>query len=90
MDQNNIPKWQKEVLQILQEQFQGDELSERLGKAYELIGIVAGMEPPHDNYGEIAGIMMKLASQELPPLAATYTGFMLGVAYERSRNAERA
>lgn len=80
-----IPKWQEEVEVILRKQYQGDELSEQLKKAYELIELVAEMVPPCDEYGKIAGIMMKLASMELLPLAATYSGFMLGVAYERCR-----
>lgn len=88
MDKSQKPKWQKEIELILKKRYQGDELSERLEKAYELIGVVVGMEPPCDDYGEIAGTMMKLASQELPPLASIYTGFMLGVAYERLRNAK--
>jgi hypothetical protein len=87
METEDIPMWQIETEAILREKFQGDELSERLKKSYELINIASGMEPPQDTYGEIAGIIMKLATRELPPLASTYTGFMLGVAYVRCQNA---
>lgn len=80
-----IPKWQGEVEAILRKQYQGNKLSEQLEKARELIGLVAEMYPPCDEYGKITAVMMKLASEELQPLAATYSGFMLGVAYERCR-----
>lgn len=89
METGKIPKWQEQVEGILREQFQGDELTERLKRAYELIGLVADIPPPCDDYREITALMMKLASEELPPLAATYTGFMLGVAWEKLRNADR-
>ena len=85
-----MPKWQEEVEVILRKQYQGDELSEQLKKAYELIGLVAEVAPPCDEYGKVTAVMMKLASRELPPLAATYSGFMLGVAYERCRKKDGA
>ena len=80
-----IPKWQEEVEVLIREQYQGNDLSEKLKKVDELIGLVVGMTPPGDEYGKITAIMLKLASEELSPLAATYSGFMLGVAYERCR-----
>lgn len=78
-----VPKWQGEVEAILRKQYQGIELSEQLRKAFELIASVAAMDLPCDEYGKILAAMMRHASAELPPLAATYSGFMLGVAYER-------
>lgn len=85
-----VPKWQGEVEAILRKQYQGIELSEQLRKAFELIVFVAAMEPPCDEYAKIIAVLMRHASTELPPLAATYSGFMLGVAYERCRRKDGA
>jgi len=86
MKQNQIPKWQEEVEKMLREQYQGDELQEKLRKGYELIDIAVGLERPDDDYGKIANEMMLLASLTRPPLQVAYAGFMLGVAWERLQN----
>ncbi len=90
MDQNNIPKWQKEVEAILRDRYQGEELSEQLKMGQELANLSQEVEVPSGSIGEVAAIMLKLASDELPPLVAVYFGFQLGVAWERLQNANRA
>lgn len=90
MAQDEIPKWQKEVEEILREKFQGDELSEQLKRANELIDLVQEVEVPSGDTGQAIGTMLKLASEELRSLAAVYAGFQLGVAWERYQNANRA
>lgn len=90
MEQSQKPKWEKQIEKILQEQFQGDDLADRLKKAYELGELARGIKAPTGDIGELVAVILKLASEELYPLAATYTGFMLGVAYERLQNADRA
>jgi len=85
--QNNIPKWQKEVLQILRDRYQGDELSRQLERANELVELTQGVEIPSGDTGQVVGQMLKLASDELSPMAAIYVGFQLGVAWERLQNA---
>lgn len=90
MDQNNIPKWQKEVEQLLRERYQGDELSEQIKKAQELAKLVEEVEVPNGDNAQLVSWILKEASKDLRPLAAVYAGFQLGVAYERCQNANRA
>lgn len=88
MAQNTEPKWLEEVEEILKEHYQGHELSKQIKKASELIGFAKGIETPSGE--DLVSWMLQQASEELYPLAAVYTGFMLGVAWERLQNANRA
>lgn len=90
MEARKIPQWQKEVEAILREQFQGEELSELLKRAFELVNLLGAVEVPSGDTGEVVALILKHASEELRPLAAVYAGFQLGVAYERYQNADRA
>jgi len=45
--------------------------------------LARGVEPPTGDIGELVALILKLASEELYPLAAVYTAFKLGVAYDR-------
>lgn len=90
MESGAIPRWQKEIGEILLEKFQGEELSKQLKTAEELIELTQEMEVPSGDTGQVVAQMLKLTSEELRPLAAVYAGFQLGVAYERHQNANRA
>ncbi|MBA7666662.1 hypothetical protein ES703_74743 [subsurface metagenome] len=87
MNQNQVPKWQEQVEAILRKKFQGDELSPLLKKGFELVNLVGTIELPSGDLGQVVAPILKHASEELRPLAATYAGFQLGVAYERYQNA---
>lgn len=90
MEQNQAPKWQQQVEQMLREKYPGDEGSRFLKRAYELGELARGVEIPTGDTGEIVALILKLASEDLYPLAAAYTAFMLGVAWEKYQNADRA
>jgi hypothetical protein len=90
MAKGNIPKWLEQVEEILRKQFPRPELSFQISRARELIGLIPEVEVPSGDTGEVVAIILRLASEELQPLAATYAGFQLGVAYERHQNANRA
>ncbi len=90
MEAKQLPKWQKEVLQILRKRYHGDELSEQIKKAQELANLVQGIEVPSWDDAELVSWILKEASRDLRPLAAVYAGFQLGIAYERCQNADRA
>ena len=81
-------KWQEQVEAILKEHYQDDE--DRLKKANEFIKLTLEVVPPRGEVGGFVGEALNLAGKELPPLVAAYTGFRLGVAYERYQNANRA
>jgi len=82
-----MEKWQEQIEEILEEQYPGDE--EKLKAANELIRATLEVLPPHGEVGELVAAALNLAGKELPPLVAAYTGFRLGVAYERYQNANR-
>ncbi|MBA7715970.1 hypothetical protein ES703_125029 [subsurface metagenome] len=90
MESRDKPKWQKEVEEILRKQYPEPEVSVMIGIANKLNGLADEVEVPSGDAGEVAAIMMKLASQELRPLAAVYLGFQLGAAYERLQNEDGA
>ena len=79
-------KWQEEVEEILRKQYPEPEVSVMIGIVNKLNDLADGVEVPSGDVGEAAAIMMKIASQELRPLAAVYVGFQLGVAWERFQN----
>jgi hypothetical protein len=87
---DKIPKWQEEIEAILREKFPGDEFSQLLKKAFELVDLLGTVEVPSGDIGQVVAPILKHASEELRPLAAVYAGFQLGVAYERYQNANRA
>lgn len=80
-------KWQGEIEAILRKQFQGDELTEQVKRADELVNLTQAVEPPSGDTGEVVAQILRMASEDLDPLAAVYTGFQLGVAWERYQNA---
>lgn len=90
MNQSQKPKWQEEVEAILRKQVPQPELSFQIRRARDLIELLPEVEVPSGDTGEVVSIMLRLASEELRPLAATYAGFQLGVAWERYQNANRA
>jgi len=85
---DSVPKqkWQEEVEEILRKQYPEPEVSVMIGIVNKLNDLADGVEVPSGDVGKAAAIMMKLASQELSPLAAVYVGFQLGVAWERFQN----
>lgn len=83
-------KWQQEIEAILRKQFQGDELTEQVKRAEELVNLTQAVEPPSGDTGEVVAQILRMASEDLGPLAAVYTGFQLGVAWEQYQNANRA
>ena len=86
MEASKIPKFQRQIEEILREHYQGDELSEQLKTANELISLIQDLEVPSGNAGQFIAQVLKLASEELRPLVVAYTGFRLGVAYARYKN----
>lgn len=80
MAETEKPKWQKEVEAILRREFKKD----KLPQVYlELIDVAQQVEVPSGDTGQIVATLLKAVSQDLYPLAATYAGFQLGVAWER-------
>ena len=90
MRKDKIPRWREEVEAILRERFGGVEFEQWLKAADELIDLAQKVEVPSGDAGYAAGLILKFASAELSGLAAVYSGFMLGVAYERYQKANRA
>lgn len=90
MEARKIPLWQKEIEGILREQFQGEELAKQITTAQALANLVQEFEVPSKDTEMVVALILKRASEELFPLAATYAGFQLGVAWERYQNANRA
>lgn len=90
MAKGENPKWLKEIEEILRQNYQGDEFQERLKMTEALLNPILTMEPPPGDLGKVVNVMLKAASEELCPLAAVYSGFQLGVAWERYQNANRA
>lgn len=78
-----MQKWQKQIEEILREHYQGDELSEQVKGANKLVALTQEVEIPSGNDGWVVAQMLKMASDELSPLAAVYVGFQLGVCWER-------
>ena len=83
MSKDKKPKWQKEVEAILSERFKGVELKQWLKAVDELIDLAQKVEIPSGDAGEAVALLLNRAGIELTGLAAVYSGFMLGVAYER-------
>ena len=90
MEADKISKWQEQVEAILREKFSGDDFSQLLKKAFELVDLVGTVELPSGDIGQVVAPILKHASEGLRPLAAVYAAFQLGVAYERYQNANRA
>ena len=90
MGQENMPEWQEQIEKLLKKHYQGEELSEQVGKAIELTDLAHAVKIPSGDTGEAVSAVLTLASKELYPLAAVYAAFQLGVAYERLQNANRA
>jgi len=89
MAETNMPKWLEQVEEILKKKFPRPELSFQIRRARELIDLVQKVEVPSGDTGEVVAIILRQASEELRPLAATYAGFQLGVAWDRYQNANR-
>lgn len=84
-----IPKWQEQVEAILRKKYQGDELLTQVQRVNAFLALADEVETPSGDTGALVLLMLKWASDELRPLAATYAGFQLGVAYERYTNGNR-
>jgi len=87
-----MQKWQEQIKELLREHYHGDDLlklAEQVKKANVLVALIQDVEIPSGDYGEVVIQMLKMASEELPPLAAVYAGFQLGMAWERL-NKEKA
>ncbi|MBA7702267.1 hypothetical protein ES703_111027 [subsurface metagenome] len=82
MRQKNIPKWQKQIEEILRKNYQGDELAEQVKNAIKLTDFASAVEIPE---GDTVSAVLNLAIEELYPRAAVYAAFQLGVTYERLR-----
>jgi len=52
-------------------------------EATKVIDMAYSLAPPSGELGMVIAELMKQASEELTPLATVYTGFGLGVAWER-------
>lgn len=90
MKQNQTPKWQQQVEEILRKQFPKPDVSALIRIVKELTDLANGVEVPSGDTGEVVALILKSASKELRPLAAIYAGFQLGAAYEKYQNANRA
>lgn len=87
MEQSPIPKWQKQIEELLEEQFNEDELDPVNRRASELIQMVSKVERPQDETWEAIKAIVHVAIENLEPLTVAYLGFQLGAAYERLQNA---
>ena len=87
MKQENIPKWQEQIEELLRKNYQGDERLEQVKKAIELTDLAHAVEIALRGYWGAVSAVLTLASVELYPQAAVYAAFQLGVAYERLENA---
>ncbi len=90
MAEGEKPKWQKEIEAMVVEQFQPEQVPELVKELSDLIDRSQGLEPPSGDLGKVIAGILKQASEELGPLPSVYTGFQLGVAWERHQNANRA
>ena len=78
-----MEKWQKQVEEIVRKKFPDDRTAGLVKQATKIIDIAYSLDPPSGELGKVIAELMKQASEELTPLAAVYTGFGLGVAWER-------
>ena len=86
-----MEKWQKEIETILEEHDQGDKEPLWLKMIEELLELTRKVEAPSGAIGLFTiQVLNKIMVRKLSPLVATYTGFRLGVAYERYQNANKA
>lgn len=100
MEQEQKPKWQRDIEQILQRRMGGSYLEDRLEEveamskhidmAFKLVKIAGTIEKPAGELEKAVAPILTAASEELSPLAAVYTAFRIGIAYERYQNADRA
>ena len=89
MAQEKTPRYLQEIEEILREHDQGDEPSEWLKMTEELIKVTREVEALHGSIGEFVARVLKIASERNIPLVVAYTGFRLGVAYERYQKANK-
>ena len=78
-----MEKWQEQVEKIVRKKFPDDGTEELVKEATKVIDIAYSLDPPSGELGKVITELMKQASEELTPLAAVYTGFGLGVAWEK-------
>ena len=78
-----MQKWQVQVEEILRKKFPDGYSSELVKEATKVIDTACSLDPPSGDLGKVIAELMKQASEELAPLAAVYSGFGLGVAWER-------
>jgi len=90
MAQSQIPKWQKQIEEMLKEQFNEDELDPVGEKVNELFQMANQVERPQDETWEAVKAIVHAAIENLKPLTVAYLCFQLGAAYEKLRNAKRA
>jgi hypothetical protein len=90
MEARDLSKWRQEVEEILRQKYRVNEFQAHLESAFKLIELTQEVEKPSGEIGEVAAMLLRMASEEQRPLAAVYAGFQLGVAYERYQNANRA
>lgn len=83
-----MKRWEEQVEEILRKKYQGDELTEQVKRAQLIVALGQGVEIPSGDDGWVVAQMLKMASEDLLPLAAVYAGFELGVCCERLRRQE--
>jgi len=90
MAQSQIPKWQRQIEELLKEQFNEDELDPVVEKINELTQMANQVERPQDETWEAVKAIIHAAIDNLQPLTVAYLCFQLGAANEKLRNADRA
>jgi len=81
-----MEKWQEQVEEILREHDQGNEPSQWLKMTEELIELTRKVDAPSGAMGVFIVQVLNIIGEKLIPVVAAYTGFRLGVAYERYQN----
>lgn len=85
MEPEQFPKWQKEIEEIIRRKFPDDSSTQLMKEAGELFNFLGEVEIPAGDVGDLVLILLKKMSAELRPLAAVFSGFKLGMAFERHR-----
>ena len=86
-EKSEVPRWRKEVEEILRTGSNEDSFREVLKTLHEIIGEAEKIEMPSGEIGKAVAKILSVVSRELPPLPSSYTCFMIGVAYERVKDA---
>ena len=89
MAENEKPKWQRQIEEMLKEQFSDDETERVRQAAIILLDKIKQVERPQDEYWEAIKMILHAAMEGFDSLSMAYMGFQLGAAYEKFQNERR-